>query len=322
MITTHDEQDLTLRTRQLRWEAEGVVSVELEDPQGAVLPAWSPGAHVDMHLPGGVTRQFSLCGSREDRQSWRIAVLREPTSRGGSVAVHEALRPGDLVRVVGPRNHFALAESPSYLFIAGGIGITPLLPMIEEVVATGAEWRLVYGGRELGSMAFVRDLQAAYGDRVDVRPQDQRGLLDLDQLLGSPRPSTLVYCCGPEPLLDAVERACASWPQGALHVERFAPKQREPTSSGTEQPFDVVLQRSGLTVTVAPGMAVLEAVEGQGIDTPSSCREGICGTCETRVLEGLPDHRDSLLSDAERAENETMMICVGRALSSRLVLDL
>ena len=306
----------------MRWEAEGVLSVHLEDPNGAALPAWAPGAHIDLHLPGDITRQYSLCGSPSDQHAWRIGVLREPVSRGGSAAVHETLRPGDLVQVVGPRNHFALAASPDYLFIAGGIGITPLIPMVEQAAAAGAEWRLVYGGRELPSMAFVRDLQAEYDGHIDVLPQDQHGLLDLDTLLGTPRNATLVYCCGPEPLLNAVEQRCARWPQGALRVERFAPKHREAEAPGSEAAFDVVLQRSGITITVPPGTAILDAVEDQGIEAPNSCRDGICGTCETAVLEGIPDHRDSLLSDAERAANETMMICVGRALTSRLVLDL
>ncbi len=324
MIVTHDEQDLTLRIRQLRWEAEGVVSVQLEDFNGAALPIWAPGAHIDLHMPGDITRQFSLCGSPRDQHSWRIGVLREPISRGGSAAVHETLRPGDLVRVVGPRNHFTLAASPNYLFIAGGIGITPLIPMIEHAEAAGAGWRLVYGGRELASMAFVRDLQAAYGGRIEVLPQDQHGLLDLETLLGTPQHETLVYCCGPEPLLNAVEQRCAHWPPGALRVERFAPKHHAAAAAapGSETAFDVVLQRSGVSIRVPPGAAILDALEEQGIDAPNSCREGICGTCETAVLEGIPDHRDSLLSEAERAANETMMICVGRALTARLVLDL
>jgi ferredoxin-NADP reductase len=322
VIVSHDEQDLLLRVRQLRWEAEGVVSVHLDSPDGSPLPDWSPGAHIDLHLPGVITRQYSLCGSTLDKHSWRIAVLREPVSRGGSAAVHETLRPGDLVRVVGPRNNFGLVASPRYLFIAGGIGITPLLPMIEQVAATGAEWRLVYGGRQLASMAFVDDLRERHADAVDVRPQDEHGILDLDALLGTPQADTLVYCCGPEPLLNAVEERCAAWPKGSLHVERFAPKQREAVDADAESAFDVVLQRSGLTVMVPPGMAILEAVESHGVDVPNSCREGICGTCETTVLEGTPDHRDSLLSDDEKEANETMMICVGRALCPRLVLDL
>lgn len=321
MLFTHEEQQLRLRVRQMRWEAEGVLSVHLQRLDGADLPGWRPGAHLDLRLPGVITRQYSLCGSPADASTWRIAVLREVNGKGGSAAVHERLRPGDVVEVLGPRNNFPLVDSPEYLFIAGGIGITPLLPMIDAVAATGARWRVVYGGRSRTSMAFVEDL-AAHGDRVEVLPQDEHGLLDLDGLLGTPRPDSCVYCCGPEPLLAAVEQQCARWPKGSLHVERFAPKPQQATGAESDRPFDVVLARSQRTVQVPPGMAILEALEAAGLEPANSCREGICGTCETKVLEGLPDHRDSLLSEEERAANTSMMICVGRARCDRLVLDL
>lgn len=321
MLFTHEEQELRLRVRQLSWEADGVVSVTLERPDGGDLPPWRPGAHVDLRLSGGITRQYSLCGRLADTKTWRIAVLREPNGRGGSAAVHEKLRPGDVVEVLGPRNNFQLVDSPQYLFIAGGIGITPLLPMIEAAEAAGAQWQLTYGGRSRVSMAF-RDVLTSFGDRVQMRPQDEHGRLDLTTLLGTPRPGTQVYCCGPESLLTAVEQACAGWPKGSLNVERFAPKPQPLSPAGDELGFDVVLERSHRTVHVPPGMAILEALEADGIEPPNSCREGICGTCETKVIQGIPDHRDSLLSDDERAANSTMMICVGRAHCDRLVLDL
>jgi ferredoxin-NADP reductase len=323
MHATHEEQRLRLRVRQMRWEAEGVLSLELGSTDGSPLPAWAPGAHLDLLLPGTITRQYSLCGSCDSPTAWRIAVLREPVSRGGSAAVHEVVRPGDVVDVVGPRNNFSLVEAPGYLFIAGGIGITPLVPMIEQAAATDADWRLVYGGRTRASMAFVDELAERYGDRVTVVPQDEHGLLDLEALLGTPLPDTLVYCCGPEPLLAAVEsHVAAAWPPASLHVERFAPKPQEAADPEGEIEFDVVLQQSGATVTVPAGMSILEALEANGIDAPNSCREGICGTCEVAVVEGVPEHRDSLLSEEERAANETVMICVGRALCPKLVLDL
>ena len=321
MLFTHEEQELRLRVRQIRWEADGVVSAILEHPDGGDLPAWRPGAHLDLRLPGVITRQYSLCGSLTDVGTWRIAVLREPNGRGGSAAVHETLRPGDVVEVLGPRNNFPLVDSPRYLFIAGGIGITPLLPMIEAAEVAGAQWQLTYGGRSRDSMAF-REALTSFGDRVQVRPQDEHGLLDLATLLGTPRPDTLVYCCGPEPLLAAVEQACSCWPKGSLNVERFAPRPQPLAAADGALGFDVVLERSHRTVHVPPGMAILEALEAEGIEPPNSCREGICGTCETKVIEGIPDHRDSLLSDDERAANSTMMICVGRARCDRLVLDL
>ncbi|MFF4142957.1 PDR/VanB family oxidoreductase [Streptomyces sp. NPDC001698] len=315
------ERRLRLHVSALVWEAEGVVSVHLRRPDGGDLPAWEPGAHVDLCLPGSLTRQYSLNGSPADRSVWRVSVLREPASRGGSRAVHETLRPGQEVEVTGPRNRFPLVDVPEYLFVAGGIGITPLLPMLDRAAAVGARWTLLYGGRTRASMAFL-PLLARYGDRVLVRPQDEYGLLDLEPFLGVPREGTAVYCCGPEPLLAAVERFCAPWPSGALHTERFAAAPREPGAPDADGEFEVVLQRTGRSVTVPAGTTILQALEDQGIDAPNSCREGICGTCETKVVEGVPDHRDSLLSQEERAANDTMMICVGRARCPRLVLDL
>jgi ferredoxin-NADP reductase len=318
--TTHDEVDLRLRVGRRTTGAEGVVVLDLRDPSGADLPAWSAGAHVDLELPGGLTRQYSLCGDPADRSVWRIAVLREPESRGGSAHVHEELGEGADVEVRGPRNHFPLAPASGYLFIAGGIGITPILPMIDAAEAAGAEWELHYGGRSLRSMAFLEALEEATGSRVTLHPQDEVGLIDLDRLLGAPRPGTLVYCCGPEPLLVAVEQRCADWPAGSLHVERFAPKDvGEPVLTG---PFEVELAVSGLSLTVPPEKSVLQVVEDAGIGVLSSCPEGTCGTCETTVLAGEVDHRDSLLTPAEQAANDTMFICVSRAACPKLVLEL
>jgi ferredoxin-NADP reductase len=249
-----------------------------------------------------------------------VAVLREPESRGGSRYVHDTLAEGDTVRVSGPRNHFPLVDSPRYLFIAGGIGITPVLPMITAVERRGADWQLLYGGRSRATMAFARQLVMDHPHRVELCPQDESGLLDLDWLLGSPAPGTLVYCCGPEPLLNAVERQCAAWPEGTLHIERFTPKAR--VDDAPSASFEVELSRSGVTVTVPPDKTVLQSVEEAGVQVLSSCQEGTCGTCETAVLDGVVDHRDSLLTPAEQACNDTMFLCVSRAGCPRLVLDL
>jgi ferredoxin-NADP reductase len=251
---------------------------------------------------------------------WRIAVLREPESRGGSEHVHAELHEGGEIEVRGPRNHFELVPAPRYLFLAGGIGITPLLPMLTTAERAGAEWELHYGGRSRRSMAFLEALEEATGNRVTLHPQDEVGLIDLDRVLGSPREDTLVYCCGPEPLLAAVERHCAAWPAGALHLERFAPKDvDEPVLAGA---FEVELAQSGLTLSVPPERSILSVVEDAGVGVLSSCQEGTCGTCETAVLEGTVDHRDSLLTPDEQAANDTMFICVSRAACPRLVLDL
>jgi ferredoxin-NADP reductase len=318
--STSGEVDLTLRVDARTTGAEGVVVLDLCDPAGADLPAWAPGAHVDLRLPDGLTRQYSLCGDPADRSRWRIAVLREPESRGGSAHVHDALVEGTVVEVRGPRNHFPLVPARRYLFVAGGIGITPILPMIDAADAAGAEWELHYGGRSRRSMAFLQSLEEATGQRVTLHPQDEVGLIDLESLLGTPRPGTLVYCCGPEPLLVAVEQRCAAWPEGSLHAERFAPKDvGEPVLTGA---FEVELALSGLSLTVPPEKSVLQVVEEAGIDVLSSCTEGTCGTCETTVLSGEVDHRDSLLTPAEQAVNDTMFICVSRAACPRLVLEL
>jgi ferredoxin-NADP reductase len=317
---TADEVDLRLRVDRRTTGAEGVVVLDLRAPDGTDLPPWSAGAHVDLRLPGGITRQYSLCGNPADRAVWRIAVLREPESRGGSAHVHDALVEGVDVEVRGPRNHFPLETAPRYVFIAGGIGITPMLPMIDAAEAAGAAWELHYGGRSRRSMAFLESLEEATGQQVTLHPQDEVGLIDLDRLLGAPRSDTFVYCCGPEPLLLAVEQRCADWPPGALHVERFAPRDvGEPVLTDA---FEVELATSGLSLTVPPEKSVLQVVEEAGVSVLSSCTEGTCGTCETTVLAGEVDHRDSLLTPAEQAANDTMFICVSRAAGPKLVLEL
>jgi ferredoxin-NADP reductase len=297
-----------------RDEADGVVGVELALPSGGALPAWTPGAHIDVELPGGLTRQYSLCGDPADVTRWRIGVLREADGRGGSRWIADELAEGATLRIRGPRNHFPLVPADRYVFVAGGIGITPLLPMVRAVAAAGAHWVLHYGGRTRASMAFLGEL-AGFGGRVRVYPQDEVGPLDLGAILGGP--AALVYCCGPTGLIDALEARC---PAGALRVERFtaAPVVTE----GPDSAFEVVCERSGVTVTVPPGTSVLGAVEEAGVDVLSSCAEGICGTCETTVLEGEPDHRDSLLTEDEKASGDTMLICVSRCRGARLVLDL
>jgi ferredoxin-NADP reductase len=297
--------------------AEGVVGLTLRAADNGALPPWSPGAHVDLRLEPGLVRQYSLCGDPGDRYRWQLAVLREPAGRGGSRYVHERLAPGTRLQVDGPRNHFELLPAREYLFIAGGIGITPILPMVAAAAARGASWRLLYGGRRRASMAFVDRLDR-YGDRVSVQPQDETGLLDLSPL-DSPGADTLVYCCGPEPLLAAVEKRCAGRPAGALRTERFAAPAAVP---GADHDFEVLLRQSGRTVRVPAGVSILAAVEQDGLAMLSSCREGTCGTCETGVLEGEPEHRDSVLTEAERVAGDVMMICVSRCRGQRLVLDL
>jgi len=314
-----NEFEADVRVESKRHVAEGVVELRLREVGDHPLPPWEPGSHIDLILDDAPTRQYSLCGEAADHHVWRVGILRDPNGRGSSLYVHDRLQQGETVRVRGPRNNFPLVASPRYLFIAGGIGITPILPMIAAVHANGADWQLTYGGRQRSSMAFLDQL-TAYGQRVSVRPQDETGLLDLDTLLGSPQPDTLVYCCGPEPLLAAVEERCAAWPRRSLHVERFTAKPlTEPVLSGT---FEVELAQSELTLTIPPDRSILSVVDEAGIGVLYSCSEGTCGTCEVSVLDGEPDHRDSVLSEDERQANDCMMICVSRSRSPRLVLDL
>ncbi|NEA62109.1 PDR/VanB family oxidoreductase [Streptomyces sp. SID12488] len=300
--------------------ADGVVQLRLE---GRELPGWAPGAHLDLVLPSGLVRQYSLCGDPADTSSYTVATRLVPDGRGGSREVHEGLRAGMTVEVRGPRNRFPLAPAPAYVFVAGGIGITPILPMLRAVSARpGPEWRLLYGGRSRASMPYLAEIEKLVAgdaaERVTVVAEDEDGLPDLDALFAGVAADlpegTAVHCCGPEALTAAVE---ARIPEGAvLRTERFTPR----TSIGGNQPFEVELRRSGRTLTVAADSTVLAAVRAELPDTPYSCEQGFCGTCQQRVLAGEIDHRDELLTDAERADS--MLICVSRARRSPLVLDL
>ncbi|BBY75355.1 ferredoxin [Mycolicibacterium parafortuitum] len=302
--------------------ADGVVALRLEEVGGHPLPEWEPGAHIDLVMPSGLVRQYSLCGDPGDLSGWRVAVLREPDdrSRGGSVYVHESVEEGSTLRIRGPRNHFRLAPAPEYVFIAGGIGITPILAMVREAEAAGADWRLIYGGRSIRSMAFLDEL-AVHGDRVDIWAQDERGLIDLASAVGAPRDNVLVYCCGPQALLLAVEQQCSTWPAGSLRVERFSASTAD-ADTVVNLPIEVELARQGVTLTVSADQTILEAIEEHDVPVMSSCRAGMCGTCETPVLSGVPEHRDDVLTHEEQDRNDCMMICVSRSRGDRLVLDL
>jgi len=314
------ESDLVVESCEV--VAEDVVAVTLVHPDGQTLPAWTPGAHIDLVLTPEITRQYSLCSSPADARRFTVGILNAPDSRGGSRYVHEKVATGSVIRIRGPRNHFPLVSSPRYVFIAGGIGITPMIPMIAEAEAAGAEWTLLYGGRSEASMAFTNEL-GAYGDRVTFLPGNDVALMSaaLDERLGTPQPETLVYTCGPEGLLGAVEQRCATWPSGSLHLERFAAKA---TDGAVDVEFEVVLARTGITITVPADKSIFRAAEDNGVSVLGSCHEGICGTCETVIVDvdGEVDHRDSVLNAEEQASNETMMICVSRCTSGRITLDL
>lgn len=310
------ELNLTLTLERKTVLADGVVELQLK--ARSTLPRWQPGSHVDLLLGEGLVRQYSLCSDPDDRRYLKVAVLREPAGRGGSTYVHDELQEGQQVQIRGPRNHFPLVGSARYQFIAGGIGITPILCMIREVDRAGADWHLLYGGRSRESMAYLSELEK-YGDRVRIQPADTDGLLDLDSVLGTPREDTAVYCCGPDPLLNAVEQSCQTWPAGTLHLERFAPKDLGEDIVDSE--FEVEFARSGVSATVPAGISILDVATDHGLFVLRSCSEGVCGTCETVLLDGEPEHRDSVLTEEDRKQG-CFMPCVSRARSARLVLDL
>jgi ferredoxin-NADP reductase len=317
----HGTQEL--RARRITREAEGVVSVVLAREDGSELPEFTSGAHIDVVLRSDLIRQYSLCGDPRVRDEWTIAVLLEPDSRGGSEYVHTTLRPGMPVRVAGPRNNFPLVEVAEYLFIAGGIGITPILPMIREVDRKGREWAMLYGGRRRDSMAFLDELHR-FGTRVNVVPEDEHGLLDLRAALSPLQADAAVYCCGPEPLISAVEKTCAELGRAAPHVERFKPRQGTGAALG-QQPgsaFSLVLSESGKEVTVPADKTIIEVLEEAGVFVLTACEAGFCGTCETEVVSGTPDHLDDYLTTEERATNKTMMVCVSRSKTPVLVVKL
>lgn len=298
------------RTRALRLQvaahetvADGVVQLRLE---GWDLPRWEPGAHIDLVLPSGVVRQYSLCGDPADTSSYTVATRLVEDGRGGSREVHEQVRVGAELEVRGPRNRFPLVDAPAYVFVAGGIGITPVLPML-RALPEDANWRLLYAGRTRESMPFLTEVEALGAERVTV----VAGLPDLDgQLAGVPE-GAVVYCCGPEGLMAAVAERFPD-----VRLERFAPR----ASSGGDAPFEVELRRSGRTLTVPADSTVLAAVRAELPDTVYSCEQGFCGTCRQRVVEGEVEHRDELLTDAER--DDSMLICVSRSRGERIVLDM
>lgn len=316
------ERDLELVVTGTELVAKGVLRVTLASQDGVDLPVWRPGAHIDLHFASrGVeyVRQYSLCGRTTDRRHWQVAVLLVPDGRGGSVHIHDAFAEGDTVRVTGPRNNFPLVSARRYLFIAGGIGITPMLPMIAEVAASGGDWRLAYCGRSIDSMAFVDDVVSLGADRVLLQPSDTLGRADLGALIAQADPETVIYCCGPESMLRTVDESCAFWSPGRVHVERFS--RREDGEQSAVTVFEVEFARSGVAVTVPLERSILDMAEEFGVDIDSSCQDGVCGTCETKVISGTPDHRDEVLSQKERAAGQTMMVCVSRSCSARLVLD-
>jgi len=297
--------------------AVGVRSIRLLPLGGGEVPAWEPGAHLTVEFPNAETRQYSLCGDPADRSHYEIAILRDAHSRGGSAWIHDGLRMGMTLQVWAPRNHFPLVASANYLFVAGGIGITPLRSMIDALPAR-RDWRLLYLGRSRTTMAFLGELLARYPDRVDAFARDEHpARADIAAALTRmATPTTEVYCCGPEELIDDVRATTAP---ARFHTEHFVPVVRAAISPPVELTVDCV--RTGIEVRVPAETSVLEAMEAQGVPVLASCRRGVCGTCEVRVLSGEPQHLDSVLDDDEKVELGVMYPCVSRAVGARLTLD-
>ncbi len=308
-----------MQVLSIRRMAENVVSIDLAAPSGGTLPQWAPGAHIDLHLPSGRLRKYSLCGAVTDRGRYRISVLRQGAG-GVSDEIHDRLAVGAVVQVSGPLNHFPLLPAPGYLFLAGGIGITPLLPMIAAAQQQGVDWRLLYVGRGRGGMAHLEDL-AAYGDRVRVVDTSDCGRPDLGAELGARGGDDLIYCCGPEALMEAVQIAARALGRAdRLKTERFGAPVAA-AASGAAIGFEEVCARSGISVMVPPQTSLATALEQAGVECGLSCGEGYCGACMTRVVAGEADHRDSFLTPEEYAEG-FMTPCVSRARGAKIILDL
>ncbi|TVT32944.1 cytochrome P450 [Amycolatopsis rhizosphaerae] len=301
-------------------EAEGVLRLRLADPVGRPLPKWSPGAHVDLEV-GGLSRQYSLCGDPGD-SAYEVAVLREGAGRGGSRYIHDELAPGDTLNLRGPRNHFRLDPGARrYVFVAGGIGITPIAAMADHVRAAGGDYEIHYCGRDRSTMALLARLERTHGDRLVPHVGSEGTRLDAEHLLATPVPGTLVYACGPERLLSALDTATRHWPEDSLRVEHFTAA-TGPLDPDGEHEFDVELADSGRTIRVPAGNTVLGALREAGVEIASDCEEGLCGSCQVTVLAGEVDHRDRVLTKAERAVHNRMMTCCSRAAGDRLTLGL
>lgn len=312
---------LNLVVDEVRKECDDVLTLSLIDSAGESLPVWEAGAHIDLHLGNCMIRQYSLHSAPSDRSRYEVAVLRDPNSRGGSQYIHDEVKKGAAIVASTPRNNFPLKPSAEYLFVAGGIGITPLLPMMSAAEERGVPHRLVYAGRSRSNMAFYEPLSD--NGNVEMCISDEGTRLNIDELLGTDlSPEVSIYSCGPQRLLDAITERCASAGLSKrLYVEHFAGTVVE-LDPNVETAFEVELSRSGHTLTVAADRTILDAVLACGIKAPMSCGEGVCGSCEVTVLAGDVDHRDQVLDEDEKAENDVMMICCSRARSPRLVLDM
>jgi vanillate O-demethylase ferredoxin subunit len=320
MANAHTEW-MHLQISAKRQEAEGIVSFILSRQDRSCLPPFTAGAHVDVEVAPGLVRQYSLCGSRADPCAYQIAVLREAISRGGSVGLHDRCWPGDFVRVSHPRNHFGLVEDAQHsILLAGGIGVTPILSMADDLQARRASFEMHYAVRTQSRAAFVDRVLSA-GGRIYLDDHEAEAELSIESILSTAPRQSHVYVCGPAGFIEAALKGAASigWPETRLHREFFSPIG---ALSAPTLAFEIEIRSTGCIFLVGPNESVVEVLERYGIKTPVSCEQGICGSCVTRILAGLPDHRDSVLTPVEHARNDVFTPCCSRALSSRLVLDI
>ena len=310
---------LPLRLLAIRYGALDTCLYEFGALDGQPLPAYEPGAHIDVHLPGGLMRQYSLARPYRADQGYLVGIKLDPKTRGGSKWLHEAARVGTTFHVGAPRNNFPLKEdAPHVVLVAGGIGITPIWCMAQRLEEIGAAFELHYAVRTRADAAFLGELERM-APRLKLHVDaEAEAVLDVTSIAARARKDAHLYCCGPAPMLEAFEAACQGRPAEQVHVEYFSAPELKPLEGG----FIVVLAKSGREFEVAPGSTILETLRQAGLTVPASCEQGVCGTCETTILDGVPDHRDLLLTPAEKAAGKTMMICCSGSLSDRLVLDL
>jgi len=310
---------LDLRLTAIRYEAEDIHSYEFRRPDGGTLPGAEPGAHIDLHLPNGMMRQYSLMTAEGPRESYIVGIRRDRASRGGSIYIHDKLKVGTVLTVGGPRNNFPLAEdAPHSVLIAGGIGITPIWCMVQRLIARGASWSLHYACRDRKEAAFLRDLETREQAHFHFDSEAGGAFLDIGAIVAGAPEGAHFYCCGPTPMLAAYEAATADIAPERVHIEYFTAAEAPATEGG----YTVVLQKSGRELAVPEGKTILQVLREAGLDVAYSCEEGVCGACETAVVSGTPDHRDNILTEKERVESKTMMICCSGSKSARLVLDL
>ena len=296
-----------------------IVELRLAPSDGATITSWEPGAHVELNLPSGLVRQYSLCGDPSD-DFYTIAVLKEEISRGGSIEIHDEIHEGTELTIRGPKNHFRLEPGRLTVFMAGGIGITPLLPMMRLLTTQGKPWVLHYGGKSLAALAYLDALQLMEGNEINIYLKNETRRIPVSEIISTLSTEDAIYVCGPESMISEVEEVGA---RSGVRVclERFGPAPGEKPELGGDS-FEVELARSATVLTVPADTRLIDVVRTVVPSVPFSCEEGYCGSCETGVLDGVPDHRDSILSPEEKSTNDCMMICVGRSLTPRLVLDI